>query len=41
MAAATVLYQDMETSTEHAQPEGDALWVTLPEWRVTIGLEPG
>jgi hypothetical protein len=39
MAAATVLYQDMEATAHHPEPEGDALWVSLPELTATTGWE--
>lgn len=37
MARATVLSQDIESTAEHAEPEADALWVTLPELTATTG----
>jgi hypothetical protein len=36
---ATVLYQDTETRAKGAKPEGEALWLTLPELTATSGWE--
>jgi hypothetical protein len=39
VAPATVLYQDAETIAQHAEPDGDALWVTLADLTATSGWE--
>lgn len=39
MAAATVLYQDMETVAANAEAENEALWMTLPELIASTGWE--
>ena len=31
MSAATVLYQERELVAQNAEPQGDELWLTLPE----------
>jgi hypothetical protein len=39
VAPATVLYQDLDSTAEHAEAEGDALWITLPELTATTGWQ--
>jgi hypothetical protein len=39
VSGATILYGDQETRAEGAQPEGDGLWLSLPELTATSGWE--
>lgn len=39
MAAASVLYKESETHADHAQVQGDELWLTLTELTATSGWE--
>ena len=37
MSAATVLYQERESTSQSAEPRGDELWLTLPELTAVSG----
>jgi hypothetical protein len=37
MSAATVLYQERESTAQNAEPQGDELWLTLPELTAVSG----
>lgn len=39
MARATVLYRDIDSTADHAETEGDALWLTLRELNASTGWE--
>jgi hypothetical protein len=39
MTAATVLYQEHEAAASGAEPQGDELWLTLPELTAVSGWE--
>jgi hypothetical protein len=39
VTTATVLYQDREATADRAQPQGDELWLTLPELTEVSGWE--